>query len=409
MPFLNRAMPGLIAAAVLLCATARAQPQPAPDAATPDAAAPAPAAAVESVNDQALFLGGLPVPEGSPLAALEQQKDWQDYARQMAEDWKTAKGRRLEKMAAWTESELKPKIDPKANLFYFFGGPDGLSVSVLYPEAPVYILCGLEPIGKVPPLAGLKPAALGKALTNLRASIRPIVRSSFFRTNEMAGDLTRTDLRGVLPLLYFFVARADARLIDVKLIELDDAGEVKELADGETPSKGVPGARLRIKRAGADKEQEIYYLRQNVENDILKNTPGFLAFHKKYAPANSFLKAASFILHNAKRFSVTRDFIVENSLSVLQDDSGLPFHMLQKKTWNFVLYGKYLRPLPPFGGHLQDDLVKAFATEPVQPLPFTTGYRHAGESNLVLALRKPPETRPVEPAAPADEKCEPAK
>jgi len=54
---------------------------------------------------------------------------------------------------------------------------------------------------------------------------------------------------------------------------------------------------------------------------------------------------------------------------------------------------------------MQDDLTKAFKGEGIAPLPFTTGYRHVGESNLVLAVRKPPEDKPAEPAP--EEKSEP--
>ncbi len=388
----SRTLAGLLALLPLLVAGRAAAAEPAPAA----AAAPA---VQESLDDQARFLAGMPVSDASPLKTLEAEKGVQEYAKALDADWALLRKRRLDPMTEWRTTELAPKIDPKRNLYYLFGGPDFVSAAVLYPEAPVYVLAGLEPIGGVPELTKLKKGALDRGLANLRKSINSTVRSSFFRTNDMAGDLTRTDLRGVMPLLYLFIARSDAKLLEVKLIEIDPSGEVKELAPGAKPDKGVPGAHLRFQRAGHDQPQDLYYLRQNVENNVIDKT-GFFPFFKKFAPANSFFKAASFILHNSKRFSKAKDFMLENSASILQDDSGMPFAALAKK-WDYWLYGTYLRPLPPFTGHLQDDLVKAFKTGPVTPLAFVTGYRRQGQQNLVLAVPKPATDTPDSKSTPS--------
>jgi hypothetical protein len=419
--FSFRALPCLLAAWALCAAplaAEAAEAAAAAPAATPKAEpapAAAPAAAAETFDDQARFIAGLPVSEGSPLAETEKDEGWKDYAASLEKDWVKIKTKRLDAMSEFSAKELSPKIDPKANLFYFFGGPDFLSVSVLYPDAPVYVLAGLEPIGVVPHISKMKQDRLDRSIDNLRKTIFNNVRASFFRTNDMSGDLTRTEFKGVLPILFLFAARADFKVLDVHYFELDDRGEVQVLSDGSKGDKKRPqGIRVKLLKKGRDQEQTVYYLRQNVENFELKATPGFLAFFKKLAPANHFFKAASFILHNAKRFSLTRDFVLENALSILQDDSGVPFDQLRKPKekeprWTIHLYGKYLRPLPPFDKHYQDVLIKAFKEGPVAPLPFVTGYRHEGEANLVLAIaKKADEAKPAAaPAAP--EKKEEAK
>ena len=35
-------------------------------------------------------------------------------------------------------------------VYYFFGGPDAVNVLALFPDAPVYILGGLESVGSIP-------------------------------------------------------------------------------------------------------------------------------------------------------------------------------------------------------------------------------------------------------------------
>lgn len=381
MPRLLRNLLGLLVAVTSASATA-ALPEPV-------APTPAPAAqsvkAAETLDDQARFLAGLPVSEGSPLQALEETRAWKTYAKSLTSDWAKLRTQRLDPMAAWSAAVLNQKIDPKKNVFYLFGGPDFMSVATLYPEAPVYILCGLEPLGKVPQLSTLKRESLDADMENLRKSLNSIVRLSFFKTNDMADDLTRTDLRGVLPLLYLFVARSEAKLLESTRVEIDEAGAIKELGEREKCT-GIPGMRLRIQRPGQEKTQDVYYFKHNVEDAVVSAGPGFFAFFKRHAPANTFFKAASFLLHRPKQFGLTRDFILENSASVLQDDSGLPFSSLSKDKWSLTLYGTYLRPGPPFRNRLQDDLMEAFKAGPVEPLPFVTGYRHVNESNLVLAV-----------------------
>ena len=45
--------------------------------------------------------------------------------------------------------------DPRATLFYPFGGPDLLSAAQFFPAASSYVLVGLEPPGRIPRLAEL--------------------------------------------------------------------------------------------------------------------------------------------------------------------------------------------------------------------------------------------------------------
>jgi hypothetical protein len=389
----SRALRALLSALALSAAPAFAEeeaPAAKPAAEKPEAekpAAKAHKAAVESANDQARFLAGLPVGDDSPLKALENTAAWKSYAKSLDADWAKLHEQRFDKMVAWSTDVLARKTDMNLPVFYLFGGPDYLSMSALYPDAPAYILCGLEPLGKVPAISSLSAADLSEGLKNLRLSLNSIVRLSFFKTNDMAGDLTRTELRGILPILYVFVARAGGKVLDETKVEITDTGDIKELGEHDK-CVGIPGVRLRIQREGHDKPQELFYFKHNVEDSVIKTGPSFFTFFKKYAPANTFLKAASFLLHRPKQFGLTHDFLLANSKSILQDDSGLPFASTSTSDWNRTLFGTYLKPRPPFTNRLQDDMTAAFKAGPVEPLPFLTGYRHEGESNLVLAVKK---------------------
>lgn len=343
--------------------------------------------APEPVDDQARFLAGMSVPESSPLFPLTKTKFWQAYSKKFDADWEKLEKERLGAMREWSKSVLAGKIDPKAPVYYLFGGPDFLSVPVLYPEASAYLLDGLEPVGKVPPaLRAMGTGALEEDIRNLRLSLNSIIRLSFFKTNDMRDDLVRTELRGVTPILYALVARSGAKLLESTRVEIADDGALKELGPKEK-CLGVPGIRLKIQREGRP-VQELLYFKHDVSDPVITAGPGFLAFFKTHAPANTFLKAASFLLHRPKQFGLTARFLVDHSRSILQDDSGLPFAMLAKGPFELTLYGKYLRPRPPFTRKIQPDMAEAFKIGPVEELPFLTGYRRVGESNLVLAVGK---------------------
>ena len=60
-----------------------------------------------------------------------------------------------------------------------FSGPDFFT-RARFPNAPTYILCGMEPIGSIPDINTLSSAELNVALTNLRKDRRVLARLEFF-------------------------------------------------------------------------------------------------------------------------------------------------------------------------------------------------------------------------------------
>jgi len=337
-------------------------------------------------DERAHFLAGLPVPATSPLAALEQTDDWKAHAAAMEDAWKRLM-RRISIVDGWVASDLAPRVKPDLNLLYFFGGPDALHVMHFFPDAPSYLLCGLEPVGDVAPPEKLAPAEVDQALDSLRHALRTAIPASFFRTNEMGKDLRGKDIRGVMPIVYLFLARTRARMLEVHAIEIDPKGNVRDKPDGEEWGDGIPGVRVYFQREGKP-PQMLAYVRIDLSDASLAKKPGFLAYARTFAPANGFLKAASFILHN-KAFSTTRSFLLQNSAALLQDDSGIPYAAFRRTDWDFSYFGVYAAPRPPFSRSFQQDLADAFTTAgPPTQLPFLVGYRRITDSNLLLAVRR---------------------
>lgn len=339
-------------------------------------------------DDRARLLAGLPVAAESPLAALQAAPALARHAAGLSRTWKLLDDQMIGKMRAWAGKHVDPRVDLSAPLVYIFGGPDILMAHAMFPAAPVYVLTGLEPIGRVPPLETLTPAALGAGLDNLRSSTDALPTRGYFITSYMGRDLSRTELCGVIPVLYLFLARTGHRLVESTMIYLDTAGQVQDAAGG-VPPDGVPGVRIVFRGDDGQAPQTLYYFSVDLEAGPLAEKPGFFRFMNALPVPNAYLKAASFILHD-NRFAATRDYLLARCASILQDDSGVPFRWFKRGAWDLTFFGIYDPAvwIEHFEWVTQEDLKAAFAAAgSLEPLPFKTGYSKPGRSNLMLAVR----------------------
>ena len=135
--------------------------------------------------------------------------------------------------------------------------------------------------------------------------------------------------------------------------------------------------------------QTLYYFRTDVSNGGV-NASGFLKFAATLGNGNGLLKSASYLMHSGN-FTQVRDFVLEHSQSIVQDDSGIPLAAFKPDVWDFQPFGAYLGPIGVFPGRGQPRLGELFRKAKAPPLDFGIGYRHRGhDSNLLLAVRKEP-------------------
>ena len=345
-------------------------------------------------NDEARFLAGLNV-DGSRLEEFARDPAWQEHAAAFQRAWLDVEERQLGPIRSWMPGALGVIHADPSPLFYMFSGPDMLYAHAFFPNASTYILCGREPVGVVPNVAGLKSEVRAAALGNLRKSLNAILSYSFFITADMKNDLSATQLSGTLPVMMVFLARAGCVITSVELVKLDAAGG---LTEGKSKTPGV-----KVVFTGTrGKVQTLYYFQTDLSNWGIKDNPGFMAFCVKHGQGNALVKAASYLMH-LNEFSTVRDFLLSSTRNVMQDDSGIPWRHFQTKEWLMALYGNYVGPIDLFKKHDQADLHAAFVQEPVGALPFGVGYQwKPGISSLIVgtALRSVPKAAAVaEPVA----------
>jgi hypothetical protein len=112
-------------------------------------------------------------------------------------------------------------------LFYPYSGPDFLTAFLLFPTAETYILLGLEPVGNLPELEKRTPKQVESYLENIKIALSDFFKKSYFITKNMIETLQTNRVDGVLPLICFFLKRADNSISGLKRIELDNEGKIK--------------------------------------------------------------------------------------------------------------------------------------------------------------------------------------
>jgi hypothetical protein len=342
-------------------------------------AQPSRAADTVTVDDTARFLAGMPPAADSPLTPLTKDPAWQRHARFFDQAFAQLEQRQLTRIRAWSDTNLAA---PRPTMFYMFSGPDFLYADAFYGKATTYVLSALEQPGSVPDLTRLPRGGVGAALYNVERSLSSVLSFSFFITKHMRVDLHAGQISGTLPILYVFLARSGKTIRGVTPVALDESGAVITENLGKSAVRGT-----RILFAGNDGvERTLYYFSTDLSNSGVKASR-FLKFCASLAPGNSLLKSASYLLHSGN-FTTVRDFILTNSATIIQDDSGIPLAYYNQKRWRFFPFGRYAGPIAEFPGRYQESYAELFRR--AQPMDFGIGYRwRSHESNLLLAVKLP--------------------
>lgn len=316
-----------------------------------------------TVDDSARFLAGLPV-KGA-LEPLTQTEVWRNHANALDAAWFKKEYFQLGPIRAWMAANANEYYQSSNTMYYMFSGPDFLYAHAFFPNANTYILAGLEPAGQVPDLSRLSPEIVGGALSALRSSMKTILDTHYFITKDMRTDLGRGSVGGTLPILYVFLARRGCTVLDTTYI-----------------NSPAPGVKITFISRGP--KQTLYYFK----TDLSGGKSGFLSWCAAQGPGLSLLKAASYLMHG-EGFAGVRNFLLEHSRVIIQDDSGIPLRSFPKN-WKVDCYGRYVPHAEMFGKFHQPDLAAVYAKNPPpSELGFAFGYHWQQDRGLLMmATRK---------------------
>ncbi|MDQ6622088.1 MAG: hypothetical protein M3Y86_01200 [Verrucomicrobiota bacterium] len=319
------------------------------------------AQAPPTLDETARFLAGMSVQ--GPLAPLTQMPAWQEHARAMDEAWGKKERQQILPIRDWMLTNAPEFFGSNGTMFYMFGGPDFLYANTFFPNADTYILAGLEPIGDVSDLTQFPPDAVVGGLPVLRASLSNILRFQYFITKDMRAELGKNGVSGVLPLFYVFLARTGHAVLSVERLT--------------SPAEGVKIIFRDPERAQA---QTLFYFK----TDLSDGHSAFLKWCATQGPGLSLIKAASYLMHG-EGFDGVKNFLLQNSRVLIQDDSGIPLRDFPRG-WSVHIYGHYVPHRTDFAKYWQPDLAAFIAQNPAGPLGFAFGYHwEKDEGFLMLA------------------------
>jgi hypothetical protein len=333
-----------------------------------------PIAERSSATDAARYLAGMPVSAQSPLAGLTGDPRWIAHANVMNAAFAKLDQRLLTNIRSWQAEFLAPATGFSRTCLYFFSGPDFLYVDTLYPNCTTYVLVSLEPVESIPELRSVPPVLLQNTLQTIEVSLNTLVSFGYFKTEELHEYLQRSQLKGVLPIIFVFLARSGKEILNVDYL---------------SPNKGgVRGVKVTFLDPVTGVQKVLYYLSQDLSDGGLKANQAVLRFCNSLGPTNSFLKAASYLLHQ-NGFNVARNYLLRVSASILQDDSGIPIRYFIPDRWTLRFFGSYTGPIDLFKNLYQPDLGQYYAASLPKPLTFGFGYQwNPHNATLILATRK---------------------
>ncbi|HEY5792528.1 MAG TPA: hypothetical protein VIS74_04470, partial [Chthoniobacterales bacterium] len=214
-----------------------------------------------SPEERARFLAAIPLPPDSRLAARQASPVYLSHIAPLNRMWERFNRANFQKQLQWSQAVMAPRIPPPPVLYYMFSGPDFINAISLFPNCQTYIMCGLESVGQIAPPEALTDDQLAPSLGNLRKALGTILEFSFFITKDMKADLEQTEFKGVLPILYTFLALSGCQIRDVQFLTLTPSGS---LAAG---GGGVPLVQIQFSRGASRPIQTLYYVRVNLADD----------------------------------------------------------------------------------------------------------------------------------------------
>lgn len=351
-------------------------------------------------NEIAKFIAGL---ESEKYKELQKKPFYETHKSNITQAWEKTEGEDLEPITRWTrENQIAGNPNYESTVFYPFSGPDILYANAFFPFAKNYVLVGLEQIGSLPHIESLSAEMLNEYLTGIRASQRYINKHGYYMTKHMQEDFSKTELNGTVHLILYYLALTKHQILGVEEIALDNYGNVTEKKLGN-----IRGVKVDFANEDLKNKQTVFYFKLNLSNENIEKNPGFLRFLSNQFDLNTYMKSASYILHDS-HFSTVCNFALDKSIKILQDDTGVPFYKFKNSTFDLTFFGKYTSTIKDFKNHYQPELKKAIdAQEVAHELPFIVGYSSwLGETLLIYANKSKDSENDEEVLAQNNEKKE---
>lgn len=330
---------------------------------------------ISEFDKVAMTMIGQYVPE-----EFENDRIYYGYIKFFDREWARLRRNSIGNIPEWAAANIASKVESTDTVFYPFGGPDIAYALSFFPDAGDYVLVGLEPIGNFDDVKSA--VSNSKNFEQIKRSLFTYLRGGYFITSEMGETLSHKFLRGTLYLILLELSAFDFEIKNVENLSIDPSGT--EVARGHNM---IDCIKITIKKRGESNWRHVYYIRADLSdnNKAIKNLFSFM----KKRIFHTFLKSASYAIWD-RTLSKMRQFVLDNSCFILQDDTGVPFASFDKE-WIKYAFGSYSEPTLSYfrKGYKQPRMAEFFEKNQQATIPFKIGYGfYQARPNLLLAIRK---------------------
>jgi len=305
-----------------------------------------------------------------------------------------------------------PKTVPKKVVYPFAGGDLSTALTV-YPDADEITTLSLEPAGDprtlealAAPVATKKKAArmnpaLERAMQTIRDELRFLYKVNFSNTMNMISAMRS----GLLPTQLVFGLSAlkihGFEIVRLRYFTLTEAGAISYLTPAEvaaappvtgkadTRNRVFANAELQFRKPGG--RVQIYrHIQVNLDDAHTKKDPRVLAHLRAKGPVAGMTKAASYLL-SWPEFSNIRTYLLENTVWMVSDATGIPPKLGKGAGFEYETYGAFKESHIDAGTSIAKDWRDEWERQPKRDLRFRFGYYDGSKdhtSHLVI-MRKP--------------------
>jgi hypothetical protein len=308
----------------------------------------------------------------------------------------------VNQIGKWRDRNI-PKNLEDGSVFYPLSGADYLNAYAFFPRARNYLFIALENPGDMPDIMRMGDHEREEGLIAIRRAVGSLATVNYMQSKVLRQELSNPYLPGTLPVFLMLAGVMGQTVQDVKAVMLDDSGELRD-CDFEPssptttrdstimPPGPVRGLRMVVRDPAQTGSKTIVYLQIRLRDEAVTDGTPEGRYLLRLKNCNTIFKSAVYLLHN-DAYRHVRNFILQRSDLVLQDDSGLPYASFAKSEWEEHLFGTYTR-IPPLGGiprpPQQPQLARRYR-EQSEPLSFPYGYgvlQGKDHSNLMLFVKR---------------------
>lgn len=278
-----------------------------------------------------------------------------------------------EPMSTWSAETLEYNAGER--VFYPFSGPDFVTVHRFYPDATHYVMIAKQRGGRFPDLHSSTTDVDGIKEVFEEATVQ-FADIGFFITAEINEqfDYGSAVVEGLSIMIGAMAVREGFTINSLEPIRINSSGEVEINSGDRSDWRTWRSVRFNMTRDSDGQEVLIDYHDLDLSNEHLDSDEAShqLAYIREVAQSRVVFKAASHLPQYGS-FSTVVDAILDNSLSIVMDETGPEFREIDE-VFETRLFGTFEMANNNFSSSLQPSLVAVFDEREGEPLPFEYGY-----------------------------------